>query len=333
MKAVLSLGGWTGSRFFSIAINSKANRTKFVKAVINLALKYKLDGLDFECVTSIPSRCTVVLILLSISWEYPNGLGVGCNIFSPQDTSNYLLFLQELRAHPVGKLLIVTAAVGHTPWLGKDGNPLGDVSAFADVFDYIAIMNYDIWGPWSPTVGPNAPLDDSCAANRAGSATSAVKTWKKAGMPSDRIVLGIAAYGHSFRVRKGAAFVGGPNGQLALFPSFDPKDEPAGDKWDDEAGTVDVCGVKSQQPGGTIQFWGMISFGYLKKDGTQKSGKHHIFDSCSKTVSFLFDARPVLHKQSSLLYMTWRKRSWCRMMTPSYVLSIPFMKGHTLMPS
>src|SRR6266850_274670 len=38
-------------------------------------------------------------------------------------------------------------------------------------------MNYDIWGSWSPTVGPNAPLDDSCAPSQQGSAKSAVKAW------------------------------------------------------------------------------------------------------------------------------------------------------------
>lgn len=200
------------------------------------------------------------------------------------------MFLQALRANQVGKLLIVTAAVGPAPWLGKDGNPVGDVSAFAKVLDYVAIMNYDMWGSWSLTVGPNSPLDDSCeavAAHRAGSATSAVNAWKKAGMPSDHIVLGIAAYGHSFRVRKSDAFVRGAEGQLALFPPFDAKDVPVGDKWDDAGGEVDVCGVKSQHPGGTIVFGGMISLGYLQQDGTPKSGKYHRFDSCSKTVSFL----------------------------------------------
>lgn len=45
---MLSFGGWSGSRFFSTAVNSEANRAKFVKAIIDLALKYKVDGLDFE---------------------------------------------------------------------------------------------------------------------------------------------------------------------------------------------------------------------------------------------------------------------------------------------
>ena len=51
----------------------------------------------------------------------------------------------------------------------------------------IAIMNYDIWGSWSNTVGPNAPLDDSCAAVQAGSATSAVKAWTGAGFPASKV--------------------------------------------------------------------------------------------------------------------------------------------------
>ena len=65
-------------------------------------------------------------------------------------------------------------------------------------------MNYDVWGSWSPTVGPNAPLDDSCAdpANQQGSAVSAVKAWSTAGFPHNQIILGVAAYGHSFFVEK-----------------------------------------------------------------------------------------------------------------------------------
>lgn len=65
MKALISIGGvsnrlkslerphnnelkWTGSRFFSVAVGSEANRTAFVNTITNLAEKYKLDGVDFE---------------------------------------------------------------------------------------------------------------------------------------------------------------------------------------------------------------------------------------------------------------------------------------------
>ena len=49
VKAGLSIGGWTGSRFFSTNFGSSDNRTAFVKTVTNLADKYNLDALDFEC--------------------------------------------------------------------------------------------------------------------------------------------------------------------------------------------------------------------------------------------------------------------------------------------
>lgn len=44
-------------------------------------------------------------------------------------------------------------------------------------------MNYDVWGSFSSAVGPNAPLDDSCAPTKEGSATSALKAWTAAGFP------------------------------------------------------------------------------------------------------------------------------------------------------
>lgn len=222
-----------------------------------------------------------------ISWEYPNKPGVGCNGINDKDTENFLLFLEELRSHPVGKVLIITAAASSSPWAGPDGKPSTDVSGFAKLFDYVTIMNYDIWGSWSPAVGPNAPLDDSCAspANQMGSAASAVRAWINAGMPANQLVLGVPAYGHSFRVRKQDAFAQGSTTQLASYPSFDAQDQPAGDKWDGQPGEVDICGVRSTKPGGIITFWGMISLGYLDDEGHPKSERPYKFDTCSKTVS------------------------------------------------
>jgi len=263
VKALVSVGGWTGSRWFSSNVASAENRTQFVKTLTNFARQYKLDGLDFD-------------------WEYPGRQGIGCNTISGSDSANLLALLQELRKDPLGAKLTLSAAVSTVPFAGPDGNPMTDVSAFANVLDWIAIMNYDIWGPWSATVGPNAPLDDTCAApeNQFGSAVSAVKGWNDAGMPFDQIVLGVPAYGHSFRVRKADAFVNGTQ-TLVPFPKFDSVDRPTGDAWDDAAG-VDECGA-AQAAGGNIDFWGLIEQGYLNKDGSFKQGIPHSFDTCSQT--------------------------------------------------
>src|SRR5947208_3044218 len=103
-------------------------------------------------------------------------------------------------------------------------------------------MNYDIWGSWDTTVGPNAPLNDSCAAplNQQGSAVSAVKAWTTAGFPADKIILGVAAYGNSFHVNTSSAL--DAYGNLVPYPPFDKSQQPAGDKWNSTTTGVDVCG-------------------------------------------------------------------------------------------
>ena len=89
-------------------------------------------------------------------------------------------------------------------------------------------MNYDIWGSWSDTVGPNAPLNDTCATVKAGSAVSAVKAWTDAKFPASQLVLGVAAYGHSFSVDKSAAL--DSSNTLTAYPAFNKDNQPLGDE-------------------------------------------------------------------------------------------------------
>ncbi|KAJ6538474.1 glycoside hydrolase family 18 protein [Mycena vulgaris] len=263
VKAAVSVGGWTGSLYWSSNVATAENRTLFAKTLLDFAKKYKLDALDMD-------------------WEYPSAAGIGCNTNTANDTANFLAFLQELRADPFGSKLILSAATAIVPFTDSDGNPSADVSAFSKVLDYIAIMVYDINGPWSAVVGPNAALNDSCAPPdvQAGSAVSAVSAWTAAGMPLDQIVLGVPSYGHSFPVAKSDAFENDSE-TLALYPPFDSSKSPAGDAWDDEPG-VDECGVFESQ-GGVINFWGLIQQGYLQADGTPKKAVPFLFDKCTQT--------------------------------------------------
>ncbi|KAF5383230.1 hypothetical protein D9615_004978 [Tricholomella constricta] len=260
VNALVSIGGWTGSQYFSTAVATEANRTAFLGAVLGLVSQYQLDGIDFD-------------------WEYPNKQGIGCNIISPNDSANFLLFLQALRAKAPSNL-IISAAVGTAPFNGADGTPMTDVSGFAAVLDHIAIMAYDIWGSWSTAgVGPNAPLDDSCAPTKAGSATSAVEAWTAAEFPANKIALGIASYGHSFHVDAANAL--SSPGQLAAYPTFDKAQQPAGYK-EDGGGGVDQCGAPVGV-GGVFDFWGMIDGGFLNADGWPADGIDYRYDNCSQT--------------------------------------------------
>ncbi|KAH7920620.1 glycoside hydrolase family 18 protein [Leucogyrophana mollusca] len=264
VSAHVAIGGWAGGQWFSSNVATAENRTAFAKTVANFAGKYDLDGINFD-------------------WEYPNDQGIGCNTISPNDTSNFLAFLQELRQTPIGAKLTLSAAVAVTPFVGPNGSPSTNVSGFAEVLDYIAVMNYDVWGPWSTAVGPNAPLNDTCAApaDQQGSAVSAVKAWSAAGMPVNKIVLGVASYGHSFSVPPTDAFVSGSTTQLMAYPAFNASNQPLGDAWDD-TGSVDACGVY-EGPGGDWDFWGLVDGGFLTTRGLPADGIYYRYDTCSQT--------------------------------------------------
>lgn len=261
VSASISVGGWTGSRFFSTAVATASNRSAFVNTLSKFATKYNFDGIDFD-------------------WEYPNNQGIGCNTISSKDTANFLLLLQELRSTPATANLILSAATAINPFMDTTGSPSSSVSGFAKTLDFIEIMNYDIWGSWSSAVGPNAPLDDACAsgANQQGSAKSAVAAWTKAGMQPHQIVLGVASYGHSFSVAPSAAV---KNGALTAYPAFDASRQPAGDAWDDQPG-VDVCG-NEEPAGGNFDFWGLFQGQFLTGNAEPAQGIDYRFDNCSKT--------------------------------------------------
>lgn len=127
---------------------------------------------------------------------------------------------------------------------------MSNVAVYAKYLDWVEIMDYDAWGPWTPTAGPNAPLNDTCYTDpdyQIGSAVSGVAAWISAGFPADQLVLGVASYGHGYNVTHADAFKNGKSGALnSSFPAFDPNNIPVGDAWDGFPG-VDQCGIYQGQ--------------------------------------------------------------------------------------
>ncbi|KAF9564757.1 glycoside hydrolase family 18 protein, partial [Agrocybe pediades] len=283
VKASLSIGGWTGSRWFSSNVGTAKNRTAFVNTVTKLADQFQLDGLDFD-------------------WEFPGIQGIGCNVFNSSDTENFFSFLQELRNTTTGKQLILSAAVFDTPWVDATGLPSTNISQFSQVLDYIAIMNYDVKSNPSIGAGSSSPLDDTCAPEGAGfgSAVSAVKAWTEAGMPANQIVLGVPAYGHSFvtlssNSTSSTSNATAENSTLTAYPAYNATLEKHGDKWDGDSG-LDVCGVL-QGPGGVYTYWGLMDEGFLNQDGSPAEGIEYRFDNCSQT--------PFVFNRTSGIYVSY----------------------------
>ncbi|KAG6890137.1 hypothetical protein C0995_011430 [Termitomyces sp. Mi166 len=175
-KVVLSIGGWGGCQYFSSSVSTSANRMKLVNSVKKIVEANGLDGID-------------------IDWEYPNSPGAG-HPYSPADSANLLSFIKALRML-LGSSKIISAAVAHLPWLGSNGKPLTDVSAYAVQMNYVNIMNYDVWGA-SATPGPNAPLGNPCGTSKRpqANAQAALKQWTAAGFPASKLLLGLPLYGY-----------------------------------------------------------------------------------------------------------------------------------------
>ncbi|KAF8663412.1 hypothetical protein AX16_000984 [Volvariella volvacea WC 439] len=176
----LSIGGWTGGKYFSSAVKNSASRRKLIASLLDAYHSFGIDMIDLD-------------------WEYPGYSGAPGNAYSPQDSAHFLLFLKELRARlPSGAL--ITAAVTETPFRGVDGRPLQDVSSFSRYLDLITVMNYDV-SSGSSTPGPNAPMSDICrnSTRPQDSLAAAYNSWTRAGFPAHKLLVGLAAYGTRFR--------------------------------------------------------------------------------------------------------------------------------------
>ncbi|KAF8639677.1 hypothetical protein AX17_000941 [Amanita inopinata Kibby_2008] len=140
-KVKLSVGGWTGSKYFSSAVATPENRQIFAQNIVLVYRVYNLDGID-------------------IDWEYPGELGDKGNQVNAKDSENLLLFLQLLRILLPATAKISAAAVS-APFIDSRGHPMKDMTEFAKVLDWVLLMNYDVWSS-SQEPGPNAPMYDAC---------------------------------------------------------------------------------------------------------------------------------------------------------------------------
>ncbi|KAF9315385.1 hypothetical protein BG003_003093 [Podila horticola] len=177
VKVLMSIGGWTGSQYFSPLAATKQGRKTFIDGAVQFVQEYNLDGID-------------------IDWEYPGRLGSACNTFDEKnDANNFLILLQELRAAfrelPRGDQLEISLATRIVPFDGPDGQ-LTDVSEFAKVVNHINVMAYDINGSWGSVTGANAPLAGSGLTYEGGASA-----WINAGFPAEQINMGVPFYGRS----------------------------------------------------------------------------------------------------------------------------------------
>ena len=161
LKVLLSIGGWGSGRFSEMAADEQ-NRLSFAKDCQRVVQEYGLDGID-------------------IDWEYPTSSAANISS-SPDDTDNFTLLMRDIR-QAIGKdKLLTMASVASAKYV--------DFRAILNDIDFVNIMSYDM---------ANAPHHHSTLyrASISGRLTcdDAVKAHIEAGVPAERLVMGMPFYG------------------------------------------------------------------------------------------------------------------------------------------
>ena len=177
LQTLLSVGGWTWSGRFSDVALTAESRANFARSCVAMLVDYGFDGLD-------------------IDWEYPGGGGLAGNTARPEDTENFTLLLSELRTQldaqgeQDGRAYLLTIAAP----AGGQYRQI-DLAAIHPLLDWMNLMAYDVNGGWSDRTGFNAPL---YAPAGQPSADASVQAYLEAGVPADKLVLGVPFYGRGW---------------------------------------------------------------------------------------------------------------------------------------
>jgi chitinase len=181
LKVLLSVGGWTWSDHFSDLVLTAESRATFAASCVALMKQYNFDGLD-------------------IDWEYPVGGGEPGNGERPEDEANFTLLLAELRAQldtlgaadDTHYLLTIASAAGPQTYQNYE---LDKIHLY---LDWINIMAYDFAGGWSAVTNFQSALYQAPDSPEPLSADAAVQDYLAAGIPADKIVLGVPFYGRAW---------------------------------------------------------------------------------------------------------------------------------------
>ncbi len=115
LKILLSIGGWTYSKYFSPMASTAASRQSFVSSCINMFMNGNLPtNCDYGPCYGGTGSAAGIFDGFDIDWEYPGSTGghLG-NITSASDTANYTALLGEFR----GQLNTLGSSNGKTYYL------------------------------------------------------------------------------------------------------------------------------------------------------------------------------------------------------------------------
>lgn len=204
IKLFISLGGWTWSKNFSRFSTTAAARQTLVSSCIDIYLRGNLPVGDGAGGVGAAAG---VFDGIDIDWEYPGGGGQPYNSVSPADKQNFTLLLGEFRRQlnqltaQTGRPYLLTIAAG----AGSDKIDNTEPAQYSAHLDWINLMSYDYHGGFEPQ-GPtnfqsNLHMDPNNPATgvvKTYATETAVNKLLAAGVPAQKLVIGIPLYGRGW---------------------------------------------------------------------------------------------------------------------------------------
>ncbi|MQY10445.1 hypothetical protein SRB5_05530 [Streptomyces sp. RB5] len=205
LKVVVSLGGWTYSKFFSDAAATQASREKFVRSCIDIWIKGNLPAYNGAGGEGTGAG---VFDGIDIDWEWPGSPdGHPGNHYSAQDKANNAALIAEFRKQldelgGTHKLL--------TAFTPADPVKIGQGWALDQIFtsmDYAMVQGYDFHGSgsdnsWEPNrtgLQSNLYTDTQDPYSFHFSIENAVKPYLDAGVNPRKLTIGLPFYGRGWQ--------------------------------------------------------------------------------------------------------------------------------------
>ena len=172
LQVIAAIGGW-GTDGFSDAAATPASRYNFARQARDLVNQYGLDGID-------------------IDWEYPGSSAAGIKS-SPQDRENFTLLLTALRDVLGNNAWLSVAGTGDSAYIRNSA----EIANIAPLINYFNLMSYDFTAGETGENGRKhqANLYPSDLSLPGYSIDDMVNNLIEAGMPSEKILLGVPFYG------------------------------------------------------------------------------------------------------------------------------------------
>jgi chitinase len=196
LRVLISLGGWTGSAYFSDAALTDASRKKLVSSCLDMWIKGNLPGLA-------PGVAAGIFDGVDLDWEWPGSEGNAGNVIRPADKPNFTLLAQEFRTEldalgrTTRKHYDLTAFLPAAPAKIDAGFQADKIFKY---LDFGTVQGYDFHGPWENRTNQQSAIRVPAGApdNPDFSLQNAVNAWVSRGAPRRQLVIGIPYYGHGW---------------------------------------------------------------------------------------------------------------------------------------